>query len=135
MASPISKKTKKRFRRGAKTVERSIKNLRPGRKKSGRKAAVVAGTGAVVAAAAGVAVAIHLLRKGPLAAATFHVNLDGDGGWALRADGSDDPIQTFRTKAMTVRAARKAAADAAPSDLMIHAADGSVQATHSYQLR
>jgi len=51
------------------------------------------------------------------------------------ADGSDDPIQKFRTKATAVRAARKAAADAAPSDLLIHASDGTVQATHSYQLR
>jgi hypothetical protein len=132
MANPISKSTKRRLRRHATTVERSIKNLRPGRKKSGGMSSVVAGTGVVVAAAAGVAVAVHLLRKGPLDAATFHVNLDGDGGWALRADGSDDPIQKFRTKAMAVRAARKAAADAAPSDLMIHASDGTVQATHSY---
>ncbi len=135
MAKPISKKTKKRLRRGAKTVEKSIKNLRSGRKKSGGKSSMVAGTGVLVAAAAGVAVAVHLLRKGPLDAATFHVNLDADGGWALRAEGSDDPTQTFRTKAIAVRAARKAAADAAPSDLMIHASDGTVQVTHSYHLR
>ncbi len=134
MATPISKKTKKRFRQGAKTVEKSIKNLRPGHKKSRARSSVVAGTGVLVAVAASAAVAAHLLRKGPLDAATFHVNLDGDGGWNLRAEGSDDPIATFRTKAMAVRAARKAAADAAPSDLLIHTADGSVQATHSYQL-
>jgi hypothetical protein len=134
MANPISKKTEKRLRRGAKTVEKSIKNLRPGRKKSGRKSSVVAGTGVLVAAAAGAAVAVRLLTKGPLDAATFHVNLDGDGGWNLRAEGSDDPIQAFRTKAMAVRAARKAAADAAPSDLVIHLSDGTVQATHSYHL-
>ena len=96
---------------------------------------MVAGTGVVVAAAAGVAVAVHVLKKGPLDAATFHVNLDDDEGWALRTEGSDSPIQKFRTKAIAVRAARKAAADAAPSDLMIHAADGTVQATHSYRLR
>ncbi len=135
MANPISKRTQRRLRRHASTVERSINSLRPGRKKSGRRSSVVAGTGVLVAAAAGAAVAVHLLRKGPLDAATFHVNLDGDGGWALRAEGSDDPIQTFRTKTIAVRAARKAAADAAPSDLIIHASDGTVQATHSYHLR
>jgi hypothetical protein len=135
MVKPIAKKTNKRLRQGAKTVEGSIKKLRSGRKKSGGKSTVVAGTGAVVAAAVSVAVAVHLLKKGPPDAGTFHVNLDGDGGWALRAEGSDDPIQKFSTKATAVRAARKAAADAAPSDLMIHASDGTVQATHSYHLR
>ena len=136
MANLISK-TKKRFRQRAKTVEESIKHLKPGHKKSRGRSTVVAGTGALVAAAAGAAVAFHLLRKGPLDAATFHVNRDGDGngGWTLRAEGSDDPIQTFRTKATALRAARKAAADAAPSDLMIHASDGTVQATHSYRVR
>ena len=135
MAKPISTKTKKRLRHGVKTVEKSIKRLRSGGKKSGGKSSVVAGTGVAVAAAAGVAVAVHLLRKGPLDVATFHVSLDGDGGWAIRAEGSDDPIQKFRTKAIAVRAARRAAADVAPSDLMIHASDGTVQATHSYHLR
>ncbi len=135
MAKPIAKKTQERFRRGAKTVENSIKNLRPGRKKSHVKATVVAGTGVVAVAAAGVAVAVHLLRKAPHDEATFHVKLDGDGAWALRAEGSDDPIQTFPTKASAVRAARKAAADAAPSDLLIHLSDGTVQATHSYHSR
>ena len=134
MTTPISKKTKKRFRQGARTVEKSIKNLRPGRRKSRGRSSVVAGTGVLAAVAAGAAVAAHVLRKGPLDATTFHVNLDGDGGWNLRAEGSDDPIQTFRTKAMAVRTARKAAADAAPSELMIHTADGTVQATHSYHL-
>ena len=133
MTTPISKKTKKRFRQDAKTVEESIKNLRPGHKKSRGRSSLVAGTGVLVAVAAGAAVAAHLRRKGPLDAATFHVNLDGDGGWNLRTEGSDDPIATFRTKAMAVRAARKAASDAAPSDLMIHAADGTLQTTHSYQ--
>jgi hypothetical protein len=133
MATPISKQTKKRFRQGAKTVEKSIKNLRPGRKKSRGRSTVIAGTGVLVAVAAGAAVAAHLRRKEPLDAATFHVDLDGDGGWNLRAEGSADPIETFRTKAMAVRAARKAAAVAAPSELMIHAADGTVQATHSYR--
>ena len=115
-------------------MEKSIKNLRPGRKKSRGRSTVVAGTGVLVAVAAGAAVAAHLRRKEPLDAATFHVDLDGDGGWNLRAEGSDDPIQTFRTKAMAVRAARKVAADAAPSDLTIHTADGTVQTTHSYHL-
>jgi hypothetical protein len=134
MDMPISKKTKRRLRRGAKAVETSIENLRPSHRKSGGKASVVAGTGVLVAAAAGAAVAAHLRRKRSHDGATFHVNLDGDKGWALRAEGSDDPIGTFSTKASAVRAARKAAADAAPSDLMIHLSDGTVQATHSYQL-
>ena len=134
MVTPISKKTQKRFRQGAKTVEHSIKNLRPGRKNSHVKSTVAAGTGVVAVAAAGVAVAVHLLRKESHDEATFHVNVNanGDGGWALRAEGSDDPVQTFPTKASAVRAARKAAADAAPSDLLIHLSDGTVQATHSY---
>lgn len=134
MVKPIAKKTQKRLRWGAKKVEDSITNLRSGRKKSGGKSSLVAGTGVAVAAVAGVAVAVHLLRKGPLEATTFHVQLDGDGGWALRSEGSKDPIQKFGTKATAVRAARKAAADAAPSDLMIHASDGTVQVAHSYHM-
>jgi hypothetical protein len=130
MATPIAKKTRKRFRQGAKTVEKSFKNLRSGHKKSVNKASVVAGTGVLVAA--GVAVAALALRKEAHDGVTFHVDLDSDGAWALRADGSGKPIETFRTKAIAVRAARKAAADAAPSDLMIHMSDGTVQATHSY---
>lgn len=132
MVKPIAKKTQERFRRGAKTVEKSIRNLKPGHKKSHLKSTVLAGTGVVAAAAAGVAVAAHFLRKERHDEATFHVNLDGDGAWALRTEGSDDPIQTCPTKASAVRAARKAAADAAPSDLLIHLSDGTVQAMHSY---
>jgi hypothetical protein len=135
MAKPISKKIKRTLRKSARTVEKSIGNLKSGRKKPAGKSTVVAGAGVVVAAAAGVAVALHLLRKGLHNAATFHVMFNGDEGWTLRADGSGDAIQTFRNKAIAVRAARKAAADAAPSDLMIHKSDGTVQATHSYQLR
>ena len=93
----------------------------------------VAGTGILVAAAAGAAVAVRMRRKGPHDAATFHVNLDDGEGWAIWIEGSDDPIQKFRTKSMAVRAARKAAADSAPSDLLIHLSDGTVQATHSYE--
>ena len=75
MDMSISKNTKKRLRRGAKSVEKSIKNLKPHHKKSGRKASLVAGTGVLVAAAAGAVVAVRLRRREPLNEATFHVNL------------------------------------------------------------
>jgi len=47
MDMALSKNTQKRLRRGAKTVEKSIKNLKPHNKKSSRRTSLVAGTGVV----------------------------------------------------------------------------------------
>jgi hypothetical protein len=92
---------------------------------------VAAMAGLAVAGAAGAA-AVHFIRKGPRNAAVFDVVHQGDREWAILADGSDNPIEVFSTKAAAVKAARKAAARAAPSDLAIRGKDGRVQESHTY---
>jgi hypothetical protein len=130
MAKPLSKRLEKQIKKGMKGVEKTVSSVKP---KKGPSPAKVAGVaGAAIAGAAGVAAAVHHLRRGPGSAATLHVRRNGDQLWEISAEGSDTPVGTYETKKAAVRAARKAAADAAPSDLVIHRTDGSVQVSHSY---
>ena len=129
MAKSLSKKVKKRVRKGAKAIEKSMKNLRADEGRSTGKlvGAAVAGVAGVV----GIAAAIQHLRKGKNGKVTLHVRTEGDH-WVLVAEGGDEPLDSFRTKEEAVEAARDAAAQAAPSVLVIHRLDGSVMKTHSY---
>lgn len=129
MAKSLSKKVKKRVRKGAKAVEKSMKSLRANERPSTGKlvGAAVAGVAGVV----GIAAAVQHLRKGSNGKVTLHVRTEGDH-WVLVADGADEPVETFRTKEEAVEAARNAAAQAAPSELVIHRLDGTVMKTHSY---
>jgi len=127
MAKPISKKIKKQAKSAAKSVGKSVDKF----KKDGASKAAIAGAAAL--GAAGVAAAaLHFLRRGPRGAAIFHVAPDEEAGWTLKAEGSREPLEAFRTKGSAVRAARKVAADAAPSELVIHGRDGAVLKSHSY---
>lgn len=127
MAKPLSKKIKKNIKKTSKSIQRSLDNLGPD---DGPSKAAVAGM--AVAGAAGVAAFIHFMRKGPRNAATFHVAAKDDQ-WVIKAEGSDEPVSSFQTKKEALKAARKAATEAAPSDLVIHGSDGSVQKSHSYE--
>lgn len=128
MAKPISKKVEKRIRKSAKALEKSLTSVgRASRTANAKKIA-----GMAVAGAAGVAAAVRYLKKGPRDGSTLHVVHDGEG-WSITADGRDDAIETFATKKEAVSAARTAAAKAAPSDLVIHRTDGSVEERHSYE--
>ena len=131
MKKPRSKKLEKRIKKGLKKVEKTVSSARP--KRSPSPATVAGVAGAAVAGAAGVAAAFRYLRRGPRSAATLHVRRnEDDRQWEIAAEGSDALVGTYKTKKEAVRAARRAAAEAAPSDLVIHRTDGSVQASHSY---
>lgn len=130
MAKPISSKVGKRIRKSARALEKSLDSVRPGNRSSKAKIAGVAG--AAMAGAAGVAAAVRRMRRdSPRDAAKMHVVRDEEG-WAITSDGRNEPVERFGTKKEAVRAARTAAAEAAPSDLVIHRADGSVEESHSY---
>lgn len=127
MAKPITKKLEKRIRNSARALEKSIVSVRSNNRTSKAKYA-----GMAVAGAAGLAAAVHYLRRDHNGAAKLHVLHNGEG-WSLTADGKNEPIETFGTKKEAVTAARAAAAKAAPSDLVIHRTDGSVEERHSYE--
>ena len=55
-----------------------------------------------------------------------------DDGWAVIADGADEPLDTFEIKKDAVSAGREAAKAHAPSELIVHKQDGAVQDTMSY---
>jgi hypothetical protein len=129
MAKPISKKLEKRVRRGAKAARKSLDRLTPNGGPSAGKVAGIAAAG--VAGVAGAAAAIHYFRRGSDGVAELHVQPDGEQ-WIIIAEGADDPIDRFGTKEEAVDAARDAAADAAPSELVIHRLDGSVMRSHGY---
>lgn len=129
MAKPISKKIEKRLKKGAKSLEKSVKNLKP---KDGPSAAKIAGVAVAGAAGvAGIAAAVKYLRDGR-GAATLHVTPDGADGWSITTEGRDKPVGAFGTKKAAVRAAREEAARIGPSELVIHRADGTIQKSHSY---
>lgn len=119
MARIISRRIAKRVRKGAKAVANSGKTTK------------IAGVAGAMASAAGIAAAMRYMRRGPRSASTLHVVPNGEG-WAITTDGSSEPIQSFPTKKEAVDAGRAVASKAAPSDLIIHRADGSVQIQHTY---
>lgn len=79
-----------------------------------------------VAAAAGVVAA----RRGS-APVTYHVRPGADG-WTVAAAGATEAESTHATKQEAVRAARELAGRAAPSHLIIHRTDGTIQTRHAY---
>ena len=127
MAKPLKKKLEKHARLSAKSVEESLGKLR-----SGDVSSKTAMAGAVVAGVAGVVAAIHLLRRDKDERAILHVVAKQDQ-WEINADGADRPVGVFGTKKAAVDAARHAATEAAPSELVIHRKDGSVMRRHSYR--
>jgi hypothetical protein len=131
----MSKKMEKRLGKGAKAVRNavgdSVDRVSDGaRSRPGRSAA--AALGVALVGAAGVTAAYRYLRR-PNGAATLHVVADGEDGWMIRDGGSSAAVSSFATKREALRAARAAAAEAAPSQLVIHRADGSVSREHRYE--
>jgi hypothetical protein len=135
MMSKMSRKVEKQLGKRTKavgdavgdSVERVSDELKS---RPGRTAA--AALGVALVGAAGITAAYRFLRR-PDGVATLHVEPDGEDGWRIRDGGSDAPVKSFGTKREAVDAARTAAADAAPSQLIIHRADGSVSRKHRYQ--
>jgi poly(hydroxyalkanoate) granule-associated protein len=56
----------------------------------------------------------------------------GAEGWSLREEGSDRDLTTHGTKKAALKAAREVAQASAPSRLVVHRADGTVQDQVSY---
>lgn len=148
-AKPISKKIEKRVKKGRKAVEKQAKKGRKAVEKQAKKIekrvkstlaskdgasrAKVAGVAAAgVAGVAGIAAAVRLLRRDAKGRVRLHV-LANESEWHIKADGEDEPLDRFPTKEEAIDAAREAAQKAAPSELVIHRLDGSVQRSHSYE--
>lgn len=134
MVRMLSKKTEKQLDKSAKSVREAVGDsvervAGEARSRPGRSAAAL---GLALVGAAGVTAAYRFLRR-PNGVPTLHVVPDGEGGWMIQDDGSSYAVNSFGTKREAVRAARSAAADAAPSHLVIHRADGSVSREHRYE--
>ncbi len=97
------------------------------------KKQVATGLGAAAAAAAGV-VAIRKLRAARKDAASMSVyHLEPrEEGWKLTLEGALGAEAHFETKEEGLAAARELAGEQAPSQLVVHRADGSEQSRHQY---
>jgi hypothetical protein len=101
-------------------------------KKSTKNKAMAAGAAAAGLAAVAAAGIVVSRRAG--AEVVYHVR-PGKGGWAVVTEGSDTPMDTHATKREAVTAARQLAGQNAPSQLVIHRTDATVQARHRYRVR
>jgi hypothetical protein len=100
-------------------------------KKSTKNKALAAGAaaaGLAAVAAAGIAVS---RRAG--SEAVYHVR-PGDDGWVVVTEGSETPVATHAAKREAVTAARRLAGQHAPSQLVIHRTDATIQARHRYRV-
>jgi hypothetical protein len=100
-------------------------------KKSTKNKAMAAGAaaaGLAAVAAAGIAVS---RRAG--SEVVYHVR-PGNDAWVVITEGSDTPQATHTTKREAVTAARRLAGQRAPSQLVIHRADATIQARHRYRV-
>jgi hypothetical protein len=97
--------------------------------KKSTRTAVGAAVGVGVAAAA-VAAGVVVARRGK--ALAVYVVRQGEDGWALSSDGVASALSVHATKREAVSAARELARQQLPSQLVIHRADGTIQARHSY---
>jgi hypothetical protein len=126
MSKSTRRDVRKRVQKRVATIGGAIRNSRRNRGVSKKKIAAAAG-----AALAGAAWFVK--RRGDGAEnglTTLHV-LAADEGWLLQTEGSDES-KTYPTKRKAVAAGREVAANAAPSNLVIHRRDGSVELSHAY---
>lgn len=84
------------------------------------------------AAAAATAVGIAAARMKDRKPTVLHVR-PGEDVWIVATDGAREPAARHETKRLAVKAARELAGRKAPSRLVIHRSDGSVQKEHSYE--
>lgn len=95
----------------------------------GRKKVIGAAAGAAAAATAVGIAAVKLKNRKPT---ILHVR-PGDDDWIVATDGAKQASSRHDTKRLAVKAARDLAASKAPSRLVIHRRDGSVQKEHAYE--
>ncbi len=91
------------------------------------------------AALAGLATLAKALHDGRLSGllrasgpTVLHVDRD-ESEWVVRIEGVDDAGSRYGTKKEALRHARTFARDQAPSRLVVHRQDGSVQQEHDYE--
>jgi hypothetical protein len=94
------------------------------------KPKTVAVAGLAAATAVGAAAWLSTRRNGEGVA--LHVEADGDGGWLLRREGVEEPIERHPNKKGAVSSARHYAREHGPSMLTIHKESGAVSERHVY---
>lgn len=99
-----------------------------GRKLSKRTKVAAAATGAAVAAVAAGAVVRKVLSGHQ---STYHVSPSGDR-WEVRGDGAKRASSLHDTKKEAVDTGRSLAKKRAPSELIVHRKDGTVQDSFAY---
>ena len=77
---------------------------------------------------------LALGRSGMARPLAYHVTAE-DGGWCLWLAGSTEAPQHFARKADAVRAGIRCAQSAPPSQLLVHAVDGTLERTRTFGLR
>lgn len=122
------KRAGKLIRKSVASIEKSFDRMKSSTTTSSRAKMA----GAAAACVAGLAAVVHYVRARGRAD-RLHVRHEG-AEWALRKDGTNGSVQTFDTKREAVAAAREEGAAAAPSEVLIHRMDGSVERSHSYEL-
>ena len=109
----------------AKTARRKTADLSTGQK-------VAVGVG-VAAALAGLVGAVKLVRGRTSGKALILHLVHQDDTWQLTLEGEAGSKATFETKDEGMTAAREFAASHAPSQLVIHRIDGTIQDRHRYR--
>lgn len=97
-----------------------------------RKKKVVGAAAGAAAAATAVGMGIAAVKMKGRKPTTLHVRASGDA-WIIATDGASSPSSRHDTKRQAVNTARQLAGKRAPSRLVIHRQDGSVQKEHRYE--
>lgn len=98
---------------------------------------ILASTAGAAAAAGLTVAALKKLRgkdgAGGPGTLVYHVKPDGsDAGWRVAVEGQAQPGSHHETKRAAVERARELAHGHAPSRLVIHRTDGTIQRQHTY---
>lgn len=124
---------RKRIRNRVDKIEGVLRSTRRDRGMS--KGKIAAAAGAAIAGAAWFARSRRSTDgtsgNGISDGSTFHVMAEEEG-WVLKPEGSND-VQSFSTKRKAIAAGREQAASSAPSNLVIHRKDGTVELSHTYE--
>ena len=109
--------------RGAKNVKKSAAGLSKGQ--------LIAGAAGLAAAATAAGAVLYKTKSGSGNRTVYHVKPDGEG-WVVKGDGAERAVSTHDTKKEALTAARELAHGKAPSQLVVHKSDGSVQEKFTY---
>lgn len=135
MAKSTRRGVRNRIRKRVDKIEGVVRNSRRNRGMS--KGKMAAAAGAAVAGAAALFARSRRSGDGSTGdgdtktnGVTLHV-LAEDEGWVLKTEGADEG-ESFSTKRKAIAAGREQASTSAPSNLVIHRKDGTVELSHAY---